>query len=55
LQCCGLTQQQLSTTQPFAHFLPTNGMRERTENKIELMGWDKSYLLKQKRKTETKM
>lgn len=54
LQCCGLTQQ-FSTTEPFAHFPPTSGMREKTENKIELMGWDKSCSLRQKRKMEAKM
>lgn len=32
----GLTQKQLSTTQPFAQY-PSGGMGERTRNKVELV------------------
>lgn len=47
--CCGLTWQQLSTTQPFA----SSEMGDRIRKKeVELVGRDKNCLLRQKRKTE---
>lgn len=48
--CCGLTWKQLSTMQPYVH--PPSGKKERIagEKRVELVGWDKNYLVGQKRK-----
>lgn len=50
--CYNTIAAQLHTT---LCSLFSGGMRERTGNEIDPMGWDKSYLPRQKRKTVTKM
>lgn len=54
LAWCGLTEKA-AKHHPAICLLSPGGMRERTEIKIKLLGWDENYLLRQRKENGNKI